>query len=230
MNDKIDDLKKEAAEIAVASIHSGMILGLGSGTTFLFALEKIAGLLKEGKLKNILAIPSSVNTELKAKELGIPLIDFSQTTLLDLTIDGADEIDPQLNLIKGGGGALLWEKILAQASRREIIIADESKLSPHLGTKWPVPIEVFQFAAELEREFLESLGAKVKLRKTGQGKPYLTDENNFILDAHFGPINNPAELSSKLEGRAGIAGHGIFIDLADEVIIATSKGIKNLKK
>ena len=129
-----------------------------------------------------------------------------------------------LNLIKGGGGALLREKILAQASKRLIIITDETKLSKHLGTKRPVPVEVFKFSVGAETKFLESLNAKVELRKNSDDSSYITDENNFILDADFGEIKNVKDLSDKLNDRAGIAGHGLFIGMTSELICAMSNG------
>src|SRR3989339_434650 len=257
----INELKKLAAEKAVEEISSGMVIGLGSGSTFQFALEKISARIKSGELKNVVGIPSSSNTEREAVRLKIPIITLNELFIsedgkremgngeekseirnqksvlnvsevstsgikhptdmnsqfsirnsqlpIDLTIDGADEFDEQLNLIKGGGGALLHEKILAQSSKRLIIITDESKRSKFLGTKWPVPVEVLQFCYEGEKRFLESLGSKVKQRKNSDGSNYITDENNFILDANFGEIKNVKELSDILNDRAGIAGHGL---------------------
>lgn len=265
----INQLKKLAAEKAVEEISSGMIVGLGSGSTFQFALEKISEKIKNGELKNIECIPSSVRTETEAKRLGIPLISFgelikkreneevksetedekpqtkldqtkspaprfpssvSRLPFIDITIDGADEVDEELNLIKGGGGALLREKILAQASKRLVIVVDESKLSKHLGTKWAVPVEVIQFAADVEQKFLEALGAEVVRRKNAEGKDYITDENNFILDANFGSIKNVNELSSLLNQRAGIVEHGLFVGMTSEVICAMNDGTVSVKQ
>ncbi len=263
-----DLLKKLAAEKAVEEISSGMIVGLGTGSTVQFALEKISSKIKNGELKNVRCIPSSVRTEVEAIKLGIPLIGFdeavkmrgkenvksetekekpnenlnnekslhrfpfpvSRLALIDLTIDGADECDEKLNLIKGGGGALLREKILAQASKRLVIIIDESKLSKHLGAKWSVPIEVIQFAASVEQKYLESLGAKVVRRKNAEGKDYVTDENNFILDADFGEIKNVSELSTLLNQRAGIVEHGLFIGMTSELICAMNDGSVSVKQ
>lgn len=226
----IDNLKKQAAEKAVEQVQSGMVIGLGTGSTTNFAIKKIAELLQSGKLKDIAGIPTSKATEDLAKSLNIPLTSFYEKQEIDLTIDGADEVDEELNLIKGGGGALLREKIVAQASKREIIIVDESKLSKKLGEKWAVPIEVLKYCVQLEKKFLESLGAKIELRKDKEGKPYITDEGNYILDSNFGVINSPKELTQKLEARAGIVEHGIFINLVSEVIVASQEGIKILKK
>lgn len=226
-----NELKKKAAEKAVEQIQSGMIIGLGTGSTTYFALVKIGELQKEGKLTDIKGIPSSHHTEQLANELKIPLTNFLEHPVIDITIDGADEVDPELNLIKGGGGALLREKIIAQSSKKEIIIVDESKLVKKLGEKWHVPIEVIPFAVGTEINYLKSIGAdKIDIRKTEKNELFLTDENNVILDANFGVIENPSELARKLEQRAGIVEHGLFIGLASEVIVASRNGIQILKK
>jgi len=224
------ELKKQAAEKAVEQIKSGMVVGLGSGSTAYFAIKTIGELLNSGSLKDIVGIPTSKATEELAISLGIPLTSFEDIQEIDLTIDGADEVDDQLNVIKGGGGALLREKVVAQASKREIIVVDESKISKHLGEKWHVPIEVLKFSLQLEKRFLESLDASVVLRKADDGNPYVTDENNYILDANFGIISSPKELAHKLEERAGIVEHGIFIGLVNEVIVASPDGIKSITK
>jgi len=226
----IKELKKESAFKAVEQIKSGMIVGLGSGSTTLYAIKRIGELIDNGTLNNIVGIATSVEVENEAKELGIPLSSFDEHTKINLTIDGADEVDENLNLIKGGGGALLREKVVAQASEREIIIVDETKISKHLGEKWSVPIEVLKFAAGLEKEYLESIGGKVKLRTGDSGGPYITDEGNYIFDTNFGVIGKPNELAQLLQARAGIVEHGIFINLADEVIVSSHAGINSLKK
>lgn len=218
MMTKSEEQKKAVGEKAVEYVKSGMVLGLGTGSTAYYSTLKIGELYKSGELKNIKCIPSSSQTEKLAKELGLPLTDFNTHQEIDVTIDGADEIDESLNLIKGGGGALLREKIIAQSSKRLIIVADESKLSNKLGTKWHVPIEVIQFAVGVETKYLQSLGAKVEIRKTADGENYITDENNFILDANFGIINNPEQLEFLLNRRAGIVENGLFIGLAKRVI------------
>jgi len=219
----IDQLKKEAAELAVEEIKDGMIVGLGSGSTVFFALEKISVKLKSGELKNIFGIPSSSNTEKKAVQFGIPLTTLNETPIIDLTIDGADEVDSELNLIKGGGGALLREKIVAQASKKFIIIVDESKLSEKLGEKWAVPIEVLQFAMSSEKLFLESIGAKISLRKKKE-ETFITDEGNIIFDANFGVIENVKKITDLINQRAGIAEHGIFMGMTDKIICAMKNG------
>ena len=225
-----DRLKKEAGVSAVDFVESGMVLGLGTGSTTKFALEEIGKRLKEGRLKDIVGICSSIQTENRAKDLGIPIMSFDDKQELDLTIDGADEVDPQLNLIKGGGGALLREKVLAQASKRNIMIVDESKLSPMLGTHFAVPIEVIPFAWKPVSVFLKSLGADPVLRLKNDSSPYQTDQENYILDSKFGPIQNLEELAQKLGQKAGIAEFGLFLGTATEVIVATSNGIRYQKR
>ncbi len=207
-----------------------MVLGLGTGSTTRFALIEIAARLKDGRLKDITGIPSSRETEKTARELGIPVISFDDKQEIDLTIDGADEVDPQLNLIKGGGGALLREKVLAQSSRRNVMIVDESKLSPALGTRFPVPVEVIPFAWKPVANFLSSLGAEPVLRMKEDGTPYTTDQNNYIIDSKFGPIRDLDDLALKLGQKAGIAEFGLFIGTASEVIVATTHGIRYQKR
>jgi ribose 5-phosphate isomerase A len=227
---KQDELKKRAAERAVDFIESGMVIGLGTGSTANFAIERIGEKIQAGNLQGIVGVPSSERSANLARKLNIALTDLAASPAIDLTIDGADEVDPDLNVIKGGGGALLREKIVAQASRRNIIIVDESKLSPQLGTKWALPIEVVPFACRTEQIFLESMGASVTLREDADKAPYLTDQNNYILDANYGPISNPGTLVAALNERAGIVEHGLFLGLATDVIVAGQDDIHHLRR
>lgn len=229
MNEQ-EKLKQEAAHRAVEFIKSGMVVGLGTGSTAAYAVKQIAKRLQAGDLKKIVGIPTSIRTEKLARELDIPLGELNAHSAIDVTIDGADEVDPDLNLIKGGGGALLREKVVAQATRRNIIVVDESKLSPRLGTRWALPVEVIPFAAKTEENFLKLLGATVTLRLDEQGQPYQTDQHNYILDANFGEIANPNRLAAKLNERAGIAEHGLFLGLAGDVIVAAQTEIRHLKR
>lgn len=228
--DDVVRLKRQAAEHAVDFVESGMIVGLGAGSTAMLAVRRIAQGLRSGQLREIVSVPCSLQTEAEARKLGIPLTTLDEHPLVDLTIDGADEVDPNLDLIKGGGGALLREKIVAQASRREIIIVDDSKLSPMLGTNWPVPVEVIPFGWRSQAKYLESLGARAMLRETKQGMPFKTDQGNLILDCDFGQISQPAELAELLNKRVGIVEHGLFLELATDVIVAGSNGIRHLQR
>ena len=227
---KQQELKQKAAHRAVEAIESGMIVGLGTGSTTSFALIRIAGRIQSGDLKNIIGISTSIRTENLARELNIPLATLDEKPQIDVTIDGADEVDPELNLIKGGGGALLREKVVAQASRTNIIIVDESKLSDSLGSHWALPVEVIPFAAKTEAGFLESLGATVAVRRDEKRQLFKTDQHNYILDADFGAISDPAALAARLNERAGVIEHGLFLGLASEVIVAAEDGIRHLQR
>ena len=223
-------LKQHAAEKAVEFVESGMIVGLGHGTTAIWATRKIAELLKSKQLTNILAVPCSAQTEAEARQLGIPLTTLESHPAIDLTIDGADEVAPNFNVIKGGGGALLREKIVAQATKREIIVVDESKLSPVIGTKWAVPVEVIPFGYVSQKVYLEGLGATVSIRQKADGTTFYTDQGNIILDSNFGAISDPSDLAEQLKGRTGIVEHGLFIRLVSDVIVAAASGTRQLQK
>jgi ribose 5-phosphate isomerase A len=223
-------LKRRAAEAAVEQIRSGMVLGLGSGTTVAYALDRLADMLRAGKIHGVCGVASSLQTEKQARRLGIPLTSLDRRPVLDLTIDGADEVDPDLNLIKGGGGALLREKVLAQASRRNVFIVDRSKLSPCLGTRCALPVEVVVFAVASIEKYLTAIGAGVARRRTAAGELFRTDQNHVILDAIFGPIENAPALALMLAERAGIVAHGLFLDLADEVIVAEEQEVRHIRR
>ncbi|MDH5507931.1 MAG: ribose-5-phosphate isomerase RpiA [Anaerolineae bacterium] len=220
--------KQQAADYAVGFVKSGMVVGLGHGSTAILAVRRIGKLLDSAVLNNLHCIPCSNEIEQVAKALYIPLTSLQDHPRIDITIDGADEVDPDLNLIKGGGGALLREKIVAQATIREIIVVDESKLSPALGTNWSLPIEVAQFGWHTHLAYLKSLAGKPSLRLQADGAPFVTDQGNYIIDCDFGAISNPADLASKLDRRAGIIEHGLFVNLAKDVIAAGPSGIQHL--
>jgi len=224
-----DELKIIAAQRAVEYIKSNMIVGLGSGSTAKHAIIHIGKRLKSGELVNIQGIPTSVESENLARQAGIPITNFQEVPRVDITIDGADEVDNDLNVIKGGGGALLREKVVAQNTEMQIIVVDETKLSSNLGTNFYLPIEVLNYALPVEKHFLESLGASVAQRKSVGGN-FITDEGNIILDCRFGLINNAEALAEKLNARAGIVEHGLFIGLVDKVICAGSEGIREIIK
>ena len=223
-------LKQQAADQVLAHIQSGTIVGLGAGSTAILAVRGLAEKLARGELTDILGIPCSRVIEAEARRLGIPLTTLEDHPVIDLTFDGADEVDPALNLIKGGGGALLREKIVAQTSRREIIIVDESKLSATLGTHWAVPVEVIPFGWRTQAAYLESLGAQVRLRPGDDETPFKTDQGNFILDCSFGPIGNPVSLGARMDARTGIVAHGLFLGLATDLIVAGASGVKHLER
>jgi ribose 5-phosphate isomerase A len=222
--------KQEAAEYAVKFIQSGMTVGLGTGSTAIYATRRIAELYRNGQLRDIVAFATSTVVWQEVVKLGIPMLTEDLPQEIDVTIDGADEVDPKLNLIKGGGGALLREKIVAQASRREIIIVDESKLSPQLGTRWPVPVEVLPYGWQSQARYLSSLGAEPAIRRVPGGSEFRTDQGNMILDSRFGPIADLEGLAQKLASRAGIMEHGLFLNLAQDVIVAGPGGIRHLKR
>jgi ribose 5-phosphate isomerase A len=229
LQDALDQYKLQACEYAVQYVESGMVIGLGSGSTAIKALYLIGNMIKSGELEGIQAIPTAETIEHAAREHGIHIAKLNEVIKVDLTIDGADEIDPELNLIKGGGGALLREKIIAQATDREIIVADHTKLSPRLGTRFDLPLEVLPFAWSSHIAFLGGLGGDARRRETESGKPFTSDNGNFILDCAFGPIEDLHDLARTLEQRAGIVEHGLFLNLASEVIVAGPDGIKHIK-
>ena len=224
----VQSLKQQAAETAAEWVESGMVVGLGSGSTAIFATRRLALRLSRGDLRDILGLPTSIATEAAANELGIPLTTLAAHPRVDMTIDGADEVDPALNVIKGGGGALLREKIVAQASARLVIVVDDSKLSPRLGTRFYLPVETVPFSWESQAGFLEGLGAEVRLR-LDEGRPYRTDQGNLILDCCFGPIEDAEALARALESRAGIVEHGLFMGMATDVVVAGADGLRHLR-
>jgi ribose 5-phosphate isomerase A len=222
--------KQEAGERAVDWIESGMTVGLGTGSTAIFAIHKIGALIASGALRDIVGVPTSDASASAATALGIPLATLATVTSIDVTIDGADEVDPALNLVKGGGGALLHEKIVAQASRREVIVVDAAKPSPRLGTLRVLPVEVIPFSVAAEAAYLESIGASVVTRLRSDGAVFVTDEANLILDCDFGPIDDLERLDARLHARAGIVEHGLFLGLTTDLLIAGTDGVEHRAK
>jgi len=227
MGGSTQSLKQKAGKRAVTFVRSGMVIGLGTGSTAVWAVRHLAELMARGTLTDILAIPTSEATEREARRLKIPLTTLEDHPRLDLVIDGADEVDPDLSLIKGGGGALLREKIVAQTAKRLIIAVDESKLSSQLGEQRAVPVEVIPFGWKSQQEFIEDLGASVRLRIGTDEKAFVTDQDNYILDCRFGPIHDVFQLSARLNGRTGIVEHGLFLQMTTDLIVAGSKGIEH---
>jgi ribose 5-phosphate isomerase A len=224
-----DALKREAAVQAVRLITPGMTVGLGTGSTAIHAVREIARRHAAGELPGLRCFATSSEIARAARAAGLPLLDGAGPAIIDVTIDGADEVDPRLNLIKGGGGALFHEKIVAQATRRQIIIVDEAKMSPVLGTRHALPVEVIAFGAESQRVFLEELGGHPVLRTNPDGTPFATDEGNIIYDCNFGPIADPEELAAELRARTGLVEHGLFLGMTDDLIIGTPQGLRHLQ-
>jgi ribose 5-phosphate isomerase A len=222
-----DQLKQAAAEAAVALVESGMVVGLGTGSTTVFAIRRIGELIGAGQLAEIVGIPTSTESEQLANEVGIPLTTLSAHPTIDLTIDGADEVDPAWNIVKGAGGALLREKVVAQASLREVIIVDDGKLVAQLGTQRALPVEVLQFAWKPEAEYLADLGAEAVVRRTETGDVFVTDEGNWIFDCTFQGIADPERLAAQLSRRAGVVEHGLFLGLATDLVIASAQGVEH---
>ena len=221
-----DELKREAAEAALAYVKPGMALGLGTGSTARHFLEGVARLVAGGM--DLKGVPTSFATAEAAKELGVPLTSLEDRPRLDLCVDGADEVDPKLDLIKGLGGALFRERIVAAASDTFLVIVDESKLVPRLGTKAPVPVEVHPFGWRNAAAAIEGLGATVELRRVGGGM-FQTDNGNHIVDARFASLRSPAALAAQLMAIPGVVGHGLFLGMADLAIVASEKGVRTVR-
>jgi ribose 5-phosphate isomerase A len=223
-----NDLEKEAAARAsLEYIKDGHVVGLGTGSTAAYFIKLLGEKVKHGL--RIRGIPTSVRSEELARSLGIPVITLDDCQEIDVTVDGADEVDPELRLIKGGGGAALREKIVASATKQLVIVADASKRVQRLG-KFPLPVEVIRFARPLVAKRIAALGASVQLRKNADGTPYVTDENNHILDCRFGEIHDPANLARELSEMPGVVEHGLFISMASVALFARGSEIEELKR
>ncbi|HLG72462.1 MAG TPA: ribose-5-phosphate isomerase RpiA [Chloroflexota bacterium] len=223
-----DAEKRQAGIAAAEQVRSGMTLGLGSGSTVYFYLEELGRRVREDGLQ-VAGIPTSERTAALARDFGVPLTTFDEHQTLDLAVDGADEVDPKLNLVKGHGGALLREKIIAAAAKRLVIIVDSTKLSDALGTRMTLPVEVVPFACALAQKRLADLGAQPVLRAT-EGQPFVTDNGNWILDCAFAPMADPARLEADINRVPGVMENGLFIGMADEVIVARSGSIERINR
>jgi ribose 5-phosphate isomerase A len=222
----VEALKRHAAERAARFVESGMRLGLGTGSTVHHYLMVLAERLQAGTLTDIVGVPTSRMTQMEARRLGIPLATLDEYPRLDLTVDGADEIGPGLDLIKGHGGALLWEKLVACASARLVIIADAGKMVPRLGAKMALPVEVVPFGWSTHLAFMETLGAQPALRRKG-AEPVLTDGGHYLIDCHFeGAIADPVGVNAALKARVGVVETGLFIGMADTAVVAMESGIQ----
>lgn len=220
-------LKRTAAERAVEFVEDGMVVGLGTGSTARHVLDVLAERRKAGALRRVVGVPTSKGTELLARELGLRLATLEQEPRIDITIDGADEVDPVLNLIKGLGGALLWEKIVASNSDKLLIVADESKLVQRLGERAPLPVEVVPFGWNTHLAFFDLLGAQPTLRIAPNGSHFTTDSGHYIIDARFETgITEPMRVQRELLQRVGVIETGLFLGLADIVIVAAESGVR----
>ncbi|MFQ5785964.1 MAG: ribose-5-phosphate isomerase RpiA [Alphaproteobacteria bacterium] len=221
MSEDADRQKRRAAGRSLDFIADGMTLGLGTGSTAAHVVRLLGERVRDGL--SVTAVPTSRATETLARDCGIPLAALEDVTRLDLTIDGADEVDPELRLIKGGGGALLHEKIVASASARFVVVADSSKLVPRLGA-FPLPVEAVPFAWKVVAERLGEDGHRPTLRRGRDGKPFVTDDGNYILDCACGVIADPEALARRLDAIAGVVEHGLFLGMADCVVVGRADG------
>lgn len=222
-----DEAKRMAARRALEFVEDGMRLGLGSGTTSAIFIQELGARVKQGL--RVRGIATSIASEQLAQSLSIPITNFDESPELDLAIDGADEIGPGLALIKGGGGALLREKIVESAARKFIVIADSTKLVAQLG-RFPLPVEVIKMALPIVTRKLEALGLNPKLRRRQDGSNYITDENNYILDCACGAIPDPVKTAAQISSIAGVVEHGLFLGMASFALIAGDKGVTRIGK
>ncbi|HSJ07080.1 MAG TPA: ribose-5-phosphate isomerase RpiA [Longimicrobiales bacterium] len=226
-----EDAKRAAAGQAVLLVQPGMRVGLGTGSTARHVVDLLAARYRAGELDGIVGVATSRATEEQARELGVPITTLDEVTRLDLTVDGTDEVDPDLDLIKGLGGALLWEKIVARASDRLIIVADDSKEVPRLGTRAPVPVEVAPFGWRTHLEAFRELGARPELRTRQDASPFVTDGGHFIVDLHFdGGITDARALDEAVRARAGVVETGLFLGMATTVIIAAPDDVRTRQR
>lgn len=226
---ELDHLKKAAAQTAVALINNGMIVGLGTGSTASFAVSIIAQRVSDGL--NIIGIPTSEKIEQLARSMGIPVSTLAEHDHIDITIDGADEVEiGTLNLIKGRGGALLREKIVATAAKHLVIVVDDSKLVDCLGIHNPIPLEVVPFGWQATAKRLRSLGASLTLRLGSDGRPFISDGGHYILDCAFGTIEYPVHLQQQLDRTVGVVESGLFLGLTSQVIVGSRKGVSVLRR
>jgi ribose 5-phosphate isomerase A len=216
-----------AARAAVGEVRSGMLLGLGTGSTVGHFLEALGEALQAGRLEGVRGVPTSVDTERRCAALGIPTLDLTEGLVIDLAVDGADEVSPSLDLIKGLGGALLREKMVVQASKRFVVIADAGKEVSRLGLRSPVPVEVATFGWRTHLPFFRSLGAEPRARESRAGELAVTDNGNHLVDLWFeSGIDSPGELEAALRGRAGVLETGLFLGMADRVFVGTSRQVR----
>jgi len=229
VNADVLELKRVAALHAVEYVRDGMKVGLGTGSTAALAVEALGQRVRQGL--QIVGVPTSERTAALARQLSIPLATLEEHPQLDITVDGADEVDlASLDVIKGLGGALLREKIVALASKLEVLVVDESKVIKRLGEHTPVPVEVVQFGWSETASALRSLGCDPQRRNTKEGGPYITDGGNYLLDCHFGAIDDPPLLATRIKAITGVVEHGLFIGIAHRVVIASQGGVRVVER
>ncbi len=221
------NLKEMAAREAVKSIHDGMVVGLGSGSTASIAIRLIGEMVGSGM--RIVGVPTSRESEDLARSVGIPLGELKDHPVVDLTIDGADEVDPELNLVKGLGGALVREKIVAAATTAEVIVVDDSKLVEFICQKAPLPVEIVRFGHEATLRKLSALGCRPTIRMR-DGAPFVSDNGNYIADCKFDRIDDPAEMERAVKMIPGVVENGLFVGIARRVIVASADGIRTMER
>lgn len=231
MTASTEELKRAAAGRALDFVRSGTAIGLGTGSTVRPLLELLAGRLRDGRLADVVGVPTSRDTAEHCRALGIPLATLEERPDLAIAIDGADEVGPQLDLIKGMGGALLREKVVALAARRFLVIADESKVVRKLGTRSPLPVEVIPFGWTALLPFFAKLGATPALRRGADGSPYLTDNGNYLVECRFPRgIADPPALARALGRRTGVVEDGLFLRIATGAVVAGRRGVRVLER
>jgi ribose 5-phosphate isomerase A len=221
-------MKQLACQRAAQEVHDGMVLGLGTGSTVYYFLHELGRMVREGV--RMTGVPTSVQTAQLATQLAIPLTTLDDQPHLDLAVDGADEVDANLNLIKGAGGALLREKIVAASAARLLIVVDDGKMVTQLGERYPLPVEVVPFGHTPTTRALEGLGARVTLRRGTDGQAWLSDNGNYILNCHFGPIPDPVALQKALLAIPAVVDSGLFLNMTDTVLVGHAEGVRLLQR
>ncbi|MGE3536113.1 MAG: ribose-5-phosphate isomerase RpiA [Candidatus Tectimicrobiota bacterium] len=221
-------LKQLACQQAVQEVRGGMILGLGTGSTASYFVQELGRLVQDGL--QVLGIPTSIRTAQLATQLGIPLTTLEAHPRLDLAVDGADEVDAQLNMVKGAGGALLREKIIAASAQRFVIVVDDSKIVTTLGERYPIPVEVVPFGLTPATRAIEALEAQVTLRRQADGQPWVSDNGNLLLDCHFASTAEPQRLQQQLLNIPAVVDTGLFLNMADRVIVGQPDGVRIMER
>jgi ribose 5-phosphate isomerase A len=224
----LERMKQRACQRAAQDVRDGMVLGLGTGSTVYYFLQELGRMVREGM--RMTGVPTSVRTADLATQLAIPLTTLDDQPHLDLAVDGADEVDAHLNLVKGAGGALLREKIIAASADRFIVVVDDSKVVTRLGERYPLPVEVVPFGHTPAIRALEGLGARVTLRRGTDGQTWVSDNGNYILDCHFGPIADPVALQQELLAIPAVVDSGLFLNMTEMAIIGQDEGVRLLQR